>query len=157
MAYLGNLAGALIYVGIVYGSGLLRNSAAATRISSAKVSRTWGEMVARGGLCPWVVGKALWLATAAASTSYPCAPSPPQNTARASSTNATHFGPRLTPTEQYSRASVDDMTRDGRGERRNERATVRARPTTARASRRAMASTRSRRASVVYTCISSEQ
>ena len=67
VAYLGNLAGALIYVGIVYGSGLLRNSAAATRISSAKVSRTWGEMVARGVLCNWLVCMALWQANAAGS------------------------------------------------------------------------------------------
>ena len=67
VAYLGNLAGALLYVGLVYGSGLLRGSAAATRISAAKVSRPWGEMVARGVLCNWLVCMALWQASAAGS------------------------------------------------------------------------------------------
>ncbi|HHV62819.1 MAG TPA: formate/nitrite transporter family protein [Firmicutes bacterium] len=68
--YLANFSGSLTLAGLVYASGLwklndLKLGLSAVNIATAKIHLTFGEALARGILCNWLVCLAVWAAYAA--------------------------------------------------------------------------------------------
>jgi len=69
IVYIGNFVGALLFVVIIFGSGLYKTTnyalgVAALSTANAKVQLTFTEALCRGIACNWLVCLAVWLSTA---------------------------------------------------------------------------------------------